>query len=77
MPSLRQQKKSMKERWRENEEQRKKKREQLELMVDDSKKVDFKVDLQDDRFKAVYQNPSFAIDPVDPHFDHRRVGKVF
>lgn len=77
VPSLKQQKKSMKERWRNNEEEKKKRREQLELLVDNNTNQEFKVDLQDDRFKAVYNNPSFSIDPVDPRFDHRKTGKVF
>jgi hypothetical protein len=67
----------MKERWRNNEEEKKKRRDQLELLVDNNTNQEFKVDLQDDRFKAVYNNPSFSIDPVDPRFDHRKTGKVF
>lgn len=30
--------------------------------------ADFEVDLQDDRFKAVYDSPAFAIDPTAPMF---------
>ena len=46
-------------------------------MVDDTKKSDFQVDLNDDRFKAVYENANYSIDPVDHRFDHRKSGKIF
>jgi hypothetical protein len=45
--------------------------------VEENKNVDFKVNLNDDRFKAVYENPLYSIDPVDHRFDHRKSGKVF
>lgn len=36
--------------------------------ADDEEKADFKVDLQDDRFKAVFDEPAFAIDPTASNF---------
>ena len=67
----------MTERKRENIEQKKKQRQQLDLLVDDRPQVQFNPNLEDNRFTAVYNNPQYAIDPVDPNFDHRRTGKVF
>ena len=46
-------------------------------MVDDQKMEEVKVNLNDDRFSAVYNNPLYAIDPQDPKFDHRRNGQIF
>jgi hypothetical protein len=74
----------MKERRRGKEEEKKQKREeaekrraQLDLVVDEPKSKEFKVNLEDERFKAVYSDPSYAPDPQDPRFDHRRSGRVF
>ena len=68
----------MKERKNLRLEEKKRKREELELIVDDKADTDFNPDLTDSRFKKVFENsPQFAIDPVDPNFDHRRIGKVF
>ena len=58
-------------------ESKEKQRAQLRLIVDDKHQVEFNPDLNDNRFSAVYNNPQYAIDPVDPNFDHRRSGKVF
>jgi hypothetical protein len=44
---------------------------------DDEKEKSFKPNLKDDRFKAVYSNPMFSIDPSNPKFDHRKTGNVF
>ena len=46
-------------------------------MVDKEDKKDFLFNAEDTRFKAVFDNPLYSINPVDPKFDHRKVGKVF
>ena len=68
----------MKDRKKLRLEEKQKQRAELGLLVDDNKgQADFNPDLQDDRFPAVYNDPAFAIDPADPSFNHRRIGKVF
>ena len=76
--SLNKQIKSRKQRRElKKEEKERRQRVGLEMMVEKEDKKDWKVNLEDTRFKAVFENPLYAIDPVNPKFDHRRTGKVF
>ena len=68
--------KSRKERWddkkrRKNEANNS---EKLKLLVENEKKESFKYNPEDPRFPAVFSNPAYAIDPVNPQFDHRKSG---
>lgn len=68
--------KTRKERWRQIQEDKKRKQ-QIELLVEKSDKKDFVYNPSDDRFKAVLENPAYHIDPSNPKFDHRKVGAAF
>lgn len=74
--SLKRQVKSKKER-RETIKEEKRNKQQLEMLVEKEDKKEFQYNAEDTRFKAVFDNPLFAIDPVNPKFDHRKSGKVF
>ncbi len=47
------------------------------MMETDRKEQEFQVDFQDERINKVFTDPSFAIDPTNPKFDHRKTGKIF
>ena len=48
--------------------QQQKNREQLELLVDDQPKTDFKANFKDNRFNKLLEKPEYALDPTDKHF---------
>lgn len=47
------------------------------MLVEKDEKEEFKYNPEDTRFKAVYTDPKYTIDPSNPKFDHRKVGSVF
>lgn len=49
----------------------------MQLLVQKTDTKEFKYNPNDERFKAVLNNPSYYIDPSNPKFDHRKVGAVF
>jgi hypothetical protein len=55
----------------------KKKRQQIELLMEPEKKEEFNYDPEDERFKAVFSNHLYSIDPTHHKFDHLKTGKVF
>eukprot|EP01120_Amphizonella_sp_Union-15-10_P017342 TRINITY_DN9603_c0_g1_i1.p1 TRINITY_DN9603_c0_g1~~TRINITY_DN9603_c0_g1_i1.p1 ORF type:complete len:585 (+),score=161.05 TRINITY_DN9603_c0_g1_i1:60-1814(+) len=59
---------------RELTEEEKKKRAELELLIDDEDKEtlvkkDVEIDVRDKRFRALFTDPKFSRDPTDPRYD--------
>ena len=69
--------KTKKQRWQASKNE-KMNRQKLNLIIDDEDKKEVYVyNPEDIRFKPVFTDPKFSIDPSNPKFDHRKTGAVF
>ena len=60
----------------DSEEDEEKNIEKLELLVDEKKeKKNFEVDVKDERFKAIFEDGKFGIDPTHKDFKVEGSGK--